>query len=315
MSCNENDIKKHVEEINFAKIASQHIWFEPMVRILGTSVSIGTMFYPIEVFLTRLQTGTKTSFNFNPLMYSHAYLRTAVNGYMATLQSSTTKNFFLSNKGEVYERSEGNVFLATAVIAFMDTLCTQYPSNIRVLNSLGSNHHLNMREKLLFAKEGMLIRGSKNFMTTLGCIATSTWVSDMINPIIPKYKNDYLHMAFTALISGCMVSPISNALDIIYKNKMKKFDPVTFTTPTYQEVIKELWASDGLKAFRRGALIISCSNTLAFALINGINECMNQLFLPSNTKSSGLQKVGFFAKTLEKPDGNEAVTGIKPDGP
>ena len=324
MSCNETEMRDNIQKDQNNLNYLQNPLVQSIIRIFVTSSTVATALYPLEVIITRLQTGTKGSLSLNPMLYSHQVLRPLISGYLTTQKASLVKNSVLSNKDKVSEHIENlagekkpepgflkkhqDMLLTSFIIANIDTLLTQYFANKRILNVLGEQLSLSFLEKLKFAKEGLMLRGGKNFMTTLGCISATTLFSDLFNPLISKEKHLFIHTAASSLVAGFMVTPVSNALDVIYKNKIKQMNLVTMKSPDFKKILTELVKSEGKKALLRGSLFNCISNSLGFIVVNGVAEMMNQsLFNQSSTSTIGNQRNTFFAsspKAESKPVNN-----------
>ena len=277
-------------------------YFQVATRMVATSVGVASVLYPLDVYKTRLQVDAKSSkvtmgvAGSSPFMWSYRVVAPFVSGFINANKSSLIKNSVLSNRETVStsvdaliaeKKIEQNalkkhqgLLLTTGVIAGLDTTFTQYYSNIRVLNSLGERPVLSMLDKLAFAKEGALIRGSRNYLTTLACIGANALLSNQLTPYLPRSTNAFAHDATTSILAGFAIAPFINALDVIYKNKIKQIDMETLKTPGVGKVISTLWDKGKFAPFTRGSATTGVYTALAFMTINGISVLLDKYVFP-----------------------------------
>lgn len=305
----------------------QHEAFQITARILITSTTVTTVLFPLELLRTLMQTNTNqekgtTTLSRNPfslispLLFNFGRVHSLVNGYMNSNKSSLVRNTMLNEKESVSKnvdsvlidetqqqplnkvRQYASLVVATGLISGGDTILTQYHTNLSIFNALKVIPNLKGRQKLIFATRGMAARGTKTFATTLGCIASSTVISDMLNPWIHRNGNYApVHYFLAGAICGFIAAPFSNVGDVIYKNTLKLMNLATLEMPTYRETARTLLKNNGARIFFRGSAVGGFYNTVAFVAYNGITWYLdNRIFISDNRNS-------FFStgKTISSP--------------
>lgn len=295
--------------------------FQIVARIFITSTTVTTVLFPLEVFRTLVQTDTekgttnigknnplsRNPFSFiSPLLFNFGRMDSMVSGFMNSNKSSLVRNTMLTNKDSVSEnvdsviidetqpptrisksRQYASLVVTTGLISMGDTLLTQYHTNLSIFNALKIIPDLNGKQKLIFATRGMAARGTKTFATTLGCIASGTAISDMLNPLISR-EGHYapIHYLIAGSICGFIVAIPSNIGDVIYKNTLKEMNLQTLQMPTYQDKVRSLLKNNGVRIFFQGSMVGGFYNTLAFATFNGVSWYLdNRVFISENRNS------------------------------
>lgn len=276
-----SNVRDYFESKNSSELLANK-YVEGGVRTIATSVAVATALYPVEVVRTQIQAGSRAT---SPFLWGSRAFVPLVNGFMAANKSSLVKNSVLSNKetvsthiestlGErppetnVLRRNQGLLF-TTGIIAGLDTIFTQYYSNIGVLNKLGSSPTMDMFQKLQFAKEGMMIRATRNYVTTLACIGISSNFIALTENAFPQNKQ-FTNLTIGSIAAGFASAPLINSFDVLYKCKIKGFDLQSMRTPSYTDVAEQLWKEGKGRAFLRGTGITGCYTGLAFITINGV---------------------------------------------
>jgi len=308
--------------------------FQFFTRIVITSTTVTTVLFPLELTRTLLQTNTdkakegyrsRNPFSMvSPLLFNFGRVHSLVNGYVNSNKSSLIRNTMLSNKESVADNvdavtefkalwqewlRQGFSLMATAaIIASFDTLLTQYHTNLGVLNAQGVVPVLNTQQKFSFAFKGITARGTKTFTTTLGCIASGTLISDMVDQyLISRNSHPYAHALGSGSLCGFLIAPVSNVFDVLYKNTLKMINLTTGEMPRYRLVAHTLWRNHGPRIFLQGSLVGGLYNTVAFVTFNGITWFLdNRIFINEN------RHVFFNTGTIKSPpDTPEATPDVK----
>jgi|GEM_PF-7095205 len=254
------------------------------IKAFVTSTTVASVLYPVNLWQTRMQVGATGNFSSNPFMLAYGFLNANRQSLLKTSVSSNQESLT-----ECIESATGrkkaffNMFMSSVIIAFLDTFLTQYYSNSRVLNGLQIIPVINTRAlKFILARQGLEVRLTRNFITTLGCIGGTTTLSDIVNPFLAKNTYPLPHFAATTFVTAVLLAPLISALDVIGKNQLKQINPFTLQTPSYQEVIKELFSKGGLSSFMRGWHINIIYTTTAFGIIHGVSWGLNEyVFKPA----------------------------------
>ncbi|KTC94490.1 hypothetical protein [Legionella erythra] len=322
MSANPNDVSSQIKKDSGTKEKSpfrllpatpqellRNPYVEGVIRVFGTSVAVATILHPMDVLMTRFR-----SQGYAPMMANHQFFTKLFTGYLTTQKQAALKNMVIANKEKVNEhvgdmmgehentafKKYGEMLATTIIVGGIDTILTQYYANKRILDALGDKIELSLRQKMKFAKEGMLTRGGRNFTTTLACIAATTTLSEFIDPFIPKNDHVFAHTAATSLISGFAISPFASVLDNVYQEKIRQINKGTLKTPPLTDMFISLWQQGGVKRLVRGAGLGGLYNVVAFGVINGIAEVMNTHLFPRQNTGPVSQQGPFFAPDRKK---------------
>ncbi|KTD47347.1 hypothetical protein Lrub_2269 [Legionella rubrilucens] len=343
MSTNQNDVGNQIKKDGATKQKSsfqflpltqydllRNPYVEGVIRVFGTSVAVATILHPMDVLMTRFR-----SQGYAPMMANHQFFSKLFTGFLTTQKQAALKNMVIANKekvndhvGEMIGEQENKAFkkysemlVTTVIVGGIDTIFTQYFANKRILDALGDKIELSLGQKFQFAKEGMLTRGGRNFVTTLACIGATTTVSEFINPLIPK-DQVFAHTAATSVISGFAISPFASVLDNVYQEKIRQVNKSTLKTPPITEMFVHLWQQGGVRRLVRGAGMGGLYNMVAFGVINGVAEFMNSHLFPRQPTSSVSQQGSFFTPAIKnepkaiapaiEETGNESPTPSKP---
>lgn len=277
-------------------------FFEIGVRIVTTASAVATVLLPLDIIKTRLQVGVVAVPQFGPALFNRALIQNWVNVNKASL----TKNTVISNRDAVSTRVEtmiddqGNkpnffkrhqgLLATTSIISILDTSFTQYYSNMSTLNSLGQEIPvLTRKQKLYFTKEGIVVRGGRNFITTLGLLSVNTVLSDFIHPWVSK-EQVLAHTVLTTIVAGFCVAPASNALDVIYRRKIAGVNLETLRTPPYRQLIRNVVGQEGFNPFFRGSLLSGIYTSAAFGTISGISYILDNYVFPQTKEVLPVQE-------------------------
>lgn len=322
MSTNPNDVSSQIKKDSGAQEKSpfrllpftqqellRNPYVEGAIRVFGTSVAVATILHPMDVMMTRFR-----SQGYAPMLANHQFFSKLFRGYLTTQKQAALKNTVIANKDTVNDhvgdmmgehenttfKKYGEMLVTTVIVGGIDTILTQYYANKRILDALGEKIELSLAQKMKFAKEGMVVRGGRNFSTTLACIAATTTLSEFLNPFIPKNEHVFAHTAATSVISGFAISPFASVLDNIYQEKIRQVNKSTLKTPPLTEMFISLWQQGGVKRLVRGAGLGGLYNVIAFGVINGVAEVMNTHLFPRQHTASVSQQGTFFAPENEK---------------
>ncbi len=159
----------------------------------------------------------------------------------------------------------------------MDTIVTQYFANKRVFTAQGISFNFSSwQQRFQFMLKGMPLRGTRNFFNAFACIAASNHLSKLIDPLISKDKNPFLHHATTFFLAGVPVSMLITPMDVIYRKALIRINLDTLEVPGYREVCKEILGNGGFKKFFCGAKSTAISTVLAYAVIHATDYGVNQ---------------------------------------
>ncbi|QRN03436.1 hypothetical protein GH742_05905 [Legionella sp. MW5194] len=321
MSTNQNDVGNQIKKdgatnekspFRFLPLTQHELlrnpYVEGVIRVFGTSVAVATILHPMDVMMTRFR-----SQGYAPMMANHQFFSKLFTGFLTTQKQAALKNMVIANKEKVNDhvgemigehenkafKKYGEMLVTTVIVGGIDTILTQYYANKRILDALGDKIELSLGQKLQFAKEGMLTRGGRNFVTTLACIGATTTVSEFINPLIPKNDHVFAHTAATSVISGFAISPFASVLDNVYQEKIRQVNKSTLKTPPLTEMFMHLWQQGGVRRLVRGAGMGGFYNVIAFGVINGVAEVMNTHLFPRQPTSRVSQPGSFFTPEIK----------------
>ncbi|MGQ3888045.1 hypothetical protein ACQUW5_03305 [Legionella sp. CNM-1927-20] len=276
--------------------AIQNEYAKAVIRVFATSVSIASALYPLEVIQMRKQMGVKgigvKAGFFTPAMFNYKTIKPLVQGFLTANKSSLIKNSVIANRetvsthvdsvvGEKGKESNKNVSnfkvetISAGLIAGIDTGFTQIYANLRSLNALGYTLSIPMSQKFEFFKQGLLIRGTRNYFSALACMGSTGMISDFLNPYISRTTNPVSHNALTSIIGGFAVAPFINTADVLYRRKIKGMNLETFETPSVKQIFTELvkpqgkFSFRGVKALGAGTFIGGVNGAVALAVLNG----------------------------------------------
>lgn len=279
------------------------------LRILGTSGFVAVTLSPIEIALSRRQLGKKVFTIFTEAC-SNPSVRWALRQHLKNAgKGSVLKNFAIASHRDVTAHvdhylgekpSKGNrsfvnqykiTFITSGLIASIDTMFTQYYANFRVFNSLGKGLNLSLNEKLKLTKEGLIIRGMRNYVGTLACLSATSIISDFTNryTFISGEENPVLHNIFTSIIAGLTMAPLINILDVVYRSKISKMNFNRFTTPSSLEVSKQLWNEGGYSPFLRGTSLSCLYTVVAVSSINLCSQMLDYVFLDNSKEEKSFR--------------------------
>ncbi len=289
---------------------------KPIVQALGTGLVIASACYPIELLQTRrqvAQTPQQRLFTVSSSLLSN--WRPLLAGYCHANKSSLMKNSVISTREPVHSRvnevlgdkesisdvemhnySESSTkssmqqklkatVITSMVIGSLDTLFTNYFSNMRIQNALGQNPMFTMAQKLRFARVGAISRFGKNGTNALFCIGATTILKDPLEQILPRENFGASAQAAATIISGCSGGLVSNALDVIYKNTVNQTNLVTLKAPDMLTVSRKLLAEGGAKAFLRGSPHSMLTTVIAYAGIEAVDHYVNHVLFPKEQQA------------------------------
>lgn len=303
--------------------------YESFVRTFGTGIAVASALYPLEVYLTRLQTGgcnQSSVMRSSPVLLSWKALLPLIRGYSSTVQASVMKNSVIANRSTISRNVEESVSteklnasakyttlaLTTGVIAGLDTAFTNYQSNTRVLTSNGIVPTFNnVFDRFRFGSQGLSLRYLRNFFGAMGCIGADTVLSDLVKPYVSDEEHPILNKVVTSLFAGLLVTPFTNAFDIISKRKVSSVDFGNMSSKSYLELISELFKAEGAMGFTRGLGVNSVRTVLAFFLVNTINDYISQHVFSDDNQA------GFFAEQDNSSEPKVEIAAVEesPEAP
>lgn len=283
----------------------------PLIQTLGTGLVIASACYPIELLQTRRQvsqTPQQRLFTVSSSLLSN--WRPLLAGYCHANKSSLMKNSVISTREpvhsrvnevlgdkesmsdvEVHNHAESSqkatmqqklkaTVVTSMLIGSLDTLFTNYFSNMRIQNALGHNPVFSMAQKLRFARVGAIPRFGKNGTNALFCIGASTILKDPLEQILPHEHYGASAQAAATIVSGCCGGLLANTLDVIYKNTVNQTNLITLKAPDMLTVSRKLLAEGGARAFLRGSPHSMLTTVIAYAGIEAVDHYVNHVLYP-----------------------------------
>lgn len=238
-------------------------------------------------------------------------------GYKSANKASFTKNTILTNTRDpihkevnqaleekeltsgVQELHEGGqkgsqknkltpTIVTSVLVGGLDTLFTNYFSNMRVLNQLGiinENPAYTILKKLRFGSMAFHARLLRNSMNALGCIAVTTVLEEPMDNLLPREKYGMKGNIITNIASGMIVGGSTHAIDTIYKNMIKNVDLSKFAVPGMIETGLQMKRQHGFRAFNKGMSMSMLQTIGAFLMINSMDYyTKNILFSPERVR-------------------------------
>ncbi|MFC3909642.1 hypothetical protein ACFORL_11230 [Legionella dresdenensis] len=253
----ENNISGYQEKTSYKLVQNQFI--QALMRTGLTTVIGSTILFPFDLYKSRFQAGIINSFSLsNPLLLGGHSSQLLVMAFLNSIKQGMLQNGLRSNQDtinnqfdSVFNTKPVSTLTLSACISLIDTLLTQYHSNRRILYELGMNPVIQgTYNKLVFTSQGMVGRGSRNFINTLFCLSASTTLSDWIEPYLSRKVHPFAHATTTSLIASLMAAGPCGIFDRVSKIQMRRIDTATLKVPSFLQIMRELWQKEGYSMLR-----------------------------------------------------------------
>ena len=274
-------------------------------QTLVTASAVGAAVYPMEISKYGKQTGMSISF-FSLLASNYKLL---MQGFLNAQKASLAKNTAITQSGTVHasfvetmsaskemspnkDLSEFRVKTTTALplsvkvpasiataftIGLLDTLGTNYYSNLKLINSIGKKVALpTFCDKFTFFRQGFVPRISKNFSNAFLFCGSEMFLMQPMTALLPPEKYGNANSILTTVLAGSLAGVATNGWEVIYSNMIKNMDFKTLQTPSMRATLKQLYKEKGAGVFFSGAIRSAQITTIAYAVIKMVDRVFSK---------------------------------------
>lgn len=226
-----------------------------------------------------------------------------------------------SHANEMQSKSKNRLTLqesmmVAGLMGSVDTGLTQYHANMRTWGFEKTRKPefefpevKSVQDKANVFKAGIGARASRNIANVAGFVVMPL-VKDKLDPLIPESHYIDTSEAAAIIASGATTGVVTNAIDIAYKNQILRIDPKTLKTPPLTEVVTDLAAKQGARAFGRGLAASVGYTVLAQAIVPAAEDLAAQIVpkVSSNVSS-------FFSGTKQTMQDQRVMLDQTKDSP